>query len=44
MIKYEDYEEYFSQFNIDKEEANALISYLEALAEIGIKVFNENNF
>lgn len=44
MIKYEDYEEYFRQFNIDKEEANALISYLGALAEIGINNFNLNGF
>ena len=44
MIKYEDYEEYFRQLNINKKDANAQISYLGALAEIGINNFNLNGF
>lgn len=41
MIKYENYEKIFKRFDISSEEANVLIGYMEALAEIGIKVINE---
>jgi hypothetical protein len=41
MIKYSEYEEYFNKLNINECEANVLIGYLTALAEIGINNFVE---
>ena len=42
MIKYQDYEEYFNNFNISKEEKIDLLRYFEALALIGIE-YHKNN-
>ncbi len=41
MIKYSDYEDYFNKLNVTENEANVLIGYLTALAEIGINNFVE---
>lgn len=41
MIKNINYEEYFNKLNVTENEANVLIKYLSALAEIGINNFVE---
>ena len=42
MVAYKDYEDYFNHLGIMETEANAVIEYMYALAEIGISVFNES--
>lgn len=41
MIKYINNEEYFNKLNVTENEANVLIGYLTALAEIWINNFVE---
>lgn len=40
MIKYQDFENYFNQFNINNEDGITLLNYFEALALIGIEYLN----
>ena len=44
MIKYNEYEEYFNNLNISKEEKIDLLRYFEALALIGIEYHKNNEF
>ena len=40
MIKFQDFENYLNQFNINKEDGITLLNYFEALALIGIEYHN----
>lgn len=40
MSNYKDFEHYFEEFNISKEEGIILTNYFEALALIGIEYLN----
>ena len=41
MLKYKDYEKYFTDLGITEKESNSLLKFMEELAEISINKFNE---
>ena len=43
MIKYQDFENYFKEYNISKDNGIILLNYFEALALIGIEYLNNND-
>ena len=42
MLEYEDFNKWFNELNISKEEGIILTNYFEALALIGIQYLNNN--
>ena len=40
MIKFQEFENHFNQFNISEEDGITLLNYFEALALIGIEYLN----
>ena len=44
MLKYKDYEKYFTDLGITEKEANSLLKFMEELAEISINKLNEKIF
>ena len=44
MLNYNDFNNYFEKYNINKEDGIILLNYFEALALIGIEYHKNNEF
>ena len=43
MLKYQDYEPYFQELNVDEKEGAIILAFLEKIIEITIQTYNDRN-